>query len=180
MRQTRNSPRLLRSGSAGVSHGVTGHGARQRYWRLLTMTLVACSLSSTSVLAQQSSVFGPSPTPPRATAVHLTAHEARAIAATLSDCETVAVELVETRAETRVLREAVELSRRSADAYAEAARLQAARADAEAQRALNESLLRAGAEAELKRERRSGRWRALRWCAIALGAGIVVGLVAGQ
>lgn len=169
-----------RSDHAVERHVPTVHGERRRYWRLLTMTLVACSASSTSALAQQSSVFGPSPTPPRATAVHLTADEARAIAATLSDCETVAVELGETRAENRVLREAVELSRRSAAAYAEAARLQAARADAEAQRALNESLLRAGAEAELKRERRSSRWRALRWGAIALGAGIVVGLVAGQ
>lgn len=169
-----------RSDHAVERHVPTVHGERRRYWRPLTLALSMLCAISTSVHAAPSSLFGPRQNPPRAAAPHLTANEARQIAATLSDCEAVAVELDATRREARVLREALTLTRQAAAAYEAAARAQAQRADNEAQRALNADLLRAGAEAELKRERRAGRWRAIRWAAIGIGVGVVVGLVAGE
>ena len=175
----RNSKKSLLFGLSVALLAVTAPRVVMRYLRhLTTCRLPRCVLRPPS-LAARSALGGPTRTPPRPPAVLLSPDEAREIAATLSDCETVAVELGSTHAENRILREALDLTKRSAAAFEEAAKAQAARADNEKQRAENETFLRATAEANLKREKRAGKWRALRWGAAALGIGVVVGVVMG-
>jgi len=101
------------------------------------------------------------------------------MAVTLSTCEDAAVELDSARAENGVLREALTLTERAAAAFEAASNANAARAENEKQRAENETFLRATAEANLKRERRAGKWRAIKWATVALAAGVVVGVVMG-
>lgn len=175
----RSSRKSLLFGASAVLLAVTVPRAVMRYLRRLTSALLMLCVLSTSALAARSGMFGPLQNPPRATAVLLSPDEARQIAATLSDCETVAVELDSTRAENRILREALTLTERAAAAFEAASKANAERAENEKQRAENEKFLRATAEANLKREKRAGKWRALRWGAAALGIGVVVGVVMG-
>ena len=175
----RNSKKSLLFGLSVALLAVTVPRVVMRYLRHLTTSLLMLCVLSTPALATGSGLWGPSQNPPRSTAVLLSPDEAREVAATLSDCETVGVELASTRAENRILREALDLTKRSAAAFEEASKAQAARADNEKQRAENETFLRATAEANLKREKRAGKWRALRWGAAAPGIGVVVGVVMG-
>lgn len=174
----RSSRKSLLFGASAVLLAVTVPRAVMRYLRRLTSALLMLFMLSTSALAAPSGMFGPSQNP-RATAVLLSPDEARQIAATLSDCETIAVELDSTRAENGILREALTLTERAAAAFEAASKANAERAENEKQRAENEKFLRATAEANLKREKRAGKWRALRWGAAALGIGVVVGVVMG-
>lgn len=176
MRSLRKS---LLFGASVVLLAVTVPHVVMRYLRHLTSSLLMLCVLSTSALARPSGMFGPLQNPPRATAVLLNPDEARQIAATLSDCETLAVELDSTRAENGILREVLTLTERAAAAFEAASKANAERAENEKQRAENEKFLRATAEANLKREKRAGKWRALRWGAAALGIGVVVGVVMG-
>lgn len=175
-------PKLTRSlkfGAVAALLVLTGSAALRRYLKRLTSALLMCCAISTPALAGSSSLFGPQAPAPRATAVQIPTDEARAIAATLSECQTVAVELATEREESAVLRRALDLMTKGAAAFEEAAKLNAERAENERKRAENEAFLRATAEANLKRERRAGKWRVLRWGAAALGIGVVVGVVKG-
>ena len=173
----RNSRKSLLFGLSAALLAVTVPHVVLRYLRRLTSALLMLCACSWTGLAAPSGLFGPQQNPPRASAPNLTADEARQVAEVLSQCETIAVELDATRQETRVLREALTLTQKAAAAYEAASAANAERADNEKQRAENETFLRATAEANLKRERRAGRWRALRWGAAALGIGVVVGVV---
>jgi hypothetical protein len=97
----------------------------------------------------------------------------------LSECETVAVELSTEREESAVLRRALDLTTKAAAAFEAASAANAERADNERKRAEGEAFLRATAEVALKKERRAGKWRAIKWATVALAAGVVVGVVAG-
>lgn len=166
---------------------------RGRGWRrslaLLTLTLAACSWNNTIALARQSSVFGPAvATTATRMGVQdpLTPEQQRQIAATLAECEGVAAEAETLREENGILRQAVKLLEESHGIVKEAVRMsneraeaEARRADAESRRANIEKGLHDAAEANLKREKRAGKWRALRWGAAALGIGVVVGVVMG-
>ena len=174
-----NSKRSLRYGAVAVLLVLTGSAALRRYLKRLTTALLMCCVISTPALAARSGLFGPQAPAPRATAVQIPTDEARAIAATLSECETVAVELATEREEAVLLRRALDLTTKAAAAYEAASAANAERAANEKQRAENEKFLRATAEANLKREKRAGKWRAIRWATVALGAGVVVGAVMG-
>ena len=175
----RKSTRSLRYGAVAALLVLTGSAALRQYLRRVTSALLMSCVISTSALAAHSGLFGPQAPAPRATAVQIPTDEARAIAATLSECETVAVELATEREESSVLRRALDLTTKAAAAFEAASKANAERAENEKQRAENETFLRATAEANLKRERRAGKWRALRWGAAALGIGVVVGVVMG-
>lgn len=174
----RNSTRSVLYGLSGALLAVTVPRVVMRLLRHLTSALLILCVCSSSALARPSGLFGPRQNPPRAASPNLTTDEARQIAEVLSECETLAVELDSTRAETRVLRQALELTKKAASAFEAASVLNAERADNEKKRADNEAVLRVTAEEKYKAERRAGRWRALRWAGAALGIGAVIGFVA--
>lgn len=174
-----NSKKSLRYGVVAALLVLTGSAALRLYLKRLTTALLTCFVLSTSAHAVPLGLFGPQAPAPRATAVQIPTDEARAIAATLSECETVAVELGTSREENAVLRRALDLMTRGAAAFEAASTANAERADNERKRAENEAFLRATAESNLRKERRAGKWRALRWGAAALGIGVVVGVVMG-
>lgn len=171
--------RSLKYGAVAALLVLTGSAALRRYLKRLTTALLTCFVLSTSVHAAHSGLFGPQAQAPRATAVQIPTDEARAIAATLSECETVAVELATEREESAVLRRALDLTTKAAAAFEAASAANAERAENERKRAENEQFLRATAEVALKKERRAGKWRAIKWSVVALAAGVVVGVVAG-
>lgn len=174
-------PKLKRSllfGVVAALLAMTTPHVVMRWLRHLTSSLLMLCVLSTSALAQPSGLFGPSQQP-KATPVNLTPDEAREIAATLSECEAVAVELDSTREEAGVLRRALDLTTKAAAAFEAASTANAERADNERKRAENEAFLRATAESNLRKEKRAGKWRALRWASAAVGIGVVVGVVMG-
>lgn len=174
-------PKLTRSlkyGAVAALLVLTAERALRRYLKRLTTALLTCFVLSTSVHAAPSGLFGPQAPAPRATAVQIP-DEARAIAATLSECETVAVELATEREESAVLRRALDLTTKAAAAFEAASAANAERADNERKRAENEQFLRATAEVALKKERRAGKWRAIKWATGALIVGFVIGVAKG-
>lgn len=175
-------PKLKRSLKYGVVAALlvlTGSAAVRLYLKRLTTALLTCFVLSTSVHAAPLGLFGPQAPAPRATAVQIPTDEARAIAATLSECETVAVELSTEREESAILRRALDLMTRGAAAFEAASAANAERAENERKRAEGEAFLRATAEVALKKERRAGRWRSVRWGAVALVVGAGIGIVLG-
>lgn len=171
-----NSKRSLRYGAVAVLLVLTGSAALRRYLKRVTSALLMCCAINTSALAAHSGLFGPQAPAPRATAVQIPTDEARAIATTLSECETVAGELATEREESAVLRRALDLTTKAAAAFEAASNANAERAENERKRAENEQFLRATAESNLRKERRAGKWRAIKWATVALGAGVVVGV----
>ena len=176
MRSYRKS---LLFGLPAVLLAVTVPHAVMRLLRHLTSSLLLLCVLSTIALAKPSGLFGPRQNPPPSSSVNLSPDEARQMAVTLSACEDAAVELDSTRAEVGILREALTLTERAAASFEAASKANAERADNERQRAENEAFLRATAESNLRKEKRAGKWRALRWGAAALGIGVVVGVVMG-
>lgn len=175
-------PKLKRSLKYGVVAALlvlTGSAAVRLYLKRLTTALLTCFVLSTSVHAAPLGLFGPQAPAPRATAVQIPTDEARAIAATLSECETVAVELATEREESAVLRRALDLTTKAAAAFEAASAANAERAENERKRAENEQFLRATAESNLRKEKRAGKWRALKWGVGALVVGFVIGVAKG-
>lgn len=146
--------------------------------RATTALLMLC-VFSTLALGKPSGMFGPAQNPPRAASVGLSPDEERQIAATLSECEAAAIELDATREEAAVLRRALDLTTKAAAAFEAASTANAERAENERKRAENEAFLRATAESNLRKEKRAGKWRAIKWATVALAAGVVVGVVMG-
>lgn len=171
--------RSLKYGAVAALLVLTGSAAVRLYLKRLTTALLTCFVLSTSAHAAPLGLFGPQAPAPRATAVQIPTDEARAIAATLSECETVAVELATEREESAVLRRALDLTTKAAAAFEAASAANAERADNERKRAENEQFLRATAEVALKKERRAGKWRAIKWATGALIVGFVIGVAKG-